>query len=116
MKLTTKDIIKILPFDEEFKKDLLENFDKLTDDQKFNIERIVWAGYETLYELKLNENLAIALDEAGRKQEKINSTLYERVRELTDNEMAHISAEDIKSADLSEARGKLVDIMSSKSS
>lgn len=116
MKLTTLDIIKMLPFEEDFKKDLVENFDKLTADQKFNIERIVWGGYDALYELKLQENLAIAFDEAGQNREKINSTLYERVRELTDNEMAHVGAEDIKSADLSEARDKLQEIVSSKPS
>jgi hypothetical protein len=115
MKITTIDIIKMLPFEEDFKKDLVENFDNLTADQKFNIERIVWGAYDALYQLKLEENLQIAFSEMKHNREKVNKDFYNRVRDLTDNQMAQMGVEDIKEMDLDIAREKLAEIMTSNS-
>jgi len=94
MSLQTKDLIKILPFDEAFKKELGDSFDSLDTD------------------FKLNENLSIALAEAKKNREKLDENFYWRVKELTDREIEHVSAEDIKTADLEEARDKLAEIVS----
>jgi hypothetical protein len=111
---TTTDLIKILPFNKDFKKDLLEKYDSLDPDTKFNIQTMLWNLYDGLFELKLNENLSIALEEAGNNQEKLDSNFYKRVRDLTDDEMSTVSAEDFKDLDLDIAREKLQEIISSK--
>ena len=116
MVLQTKDIIKILPFDEKFKKELLESFDKLDVDRKNNIERLLWATYDALYNLKLQENLRIAFDEAGRNQEKLDKNFYSRVKKLTDDEMSQVGVQDIQAMDLDITREKLAGIVADKSS
>jgi hypothetical protein len=58
--------------------------------------------------------LSIALDEAKNNQEKLDSSFYKRVRDLTDDEMSTVTAEDFKELDLDIAREKLQEIISSK--
>ncbi|OGH15944.1 MAG: hypothetical protein A3C30_03850 [Candidatus Levybacteria bacterium RIFCSPHIGHO2_02_FULL_40_18] len=112
MSLQTKDLIKILPFDEAFKKELGDSFDSLDTDKRNSIEKLLWGTYFALYDFKLNENLSIALAEAKKNREKLDENFYWRVKELTDREIEHVSAEDIKTADLEEARDKLAEIVS----
>lgn len=111
MVLQTKDIIKILPFDEKFKKELLESFDKLDVDRRNNIERLLWETYFTLYDIKLQENLRIALEEVARNQEKLDKDLYNRVKKLTNNEMNQVSEQDIRDMDIDITREKLQELI-----
>ena len=112
MKKKTKDLIKILPLDNDFKKDLLEKYDGLADEQKFNIGRLVWSAYDLVFLRKLNDNMEVALEEAKNNQEKLDEGLYSRVRDLTLAEMEQVTAEDIKAMDLDIARDKLAAIIS----
>lgn len=116
MKLTTKDILKILPFEENFKKNLLDNFDSLDQDQKFNIERLIWDTYDALFELKLEENLQIALLAAKNNQEKLNDELYARVEELTEREMQGNEFKLSTEVDLEQARQKLLTLINNSPS
>lgn len=113
---TTQDLIKILPFDKEFKKELLENYETLDPDRKFNIQVMLWGTYDGLFDLKLEENLSIAFEEAKNNQEKLDSELYKRVRDLTADEMDRLTEDDIKALDLDIARDKLQEILSEKTS
>ncbi len=114
MVLQTIDIIKILPFDEDFKKELLESFDSFDVNKRNSIEVLLWQTYFTLYDIKLQENLEIALEEAGRNQEKLDKGLYMRVKRLTNNEMNQVSAKDIKDMDLDTTRDKLAELVSAR--
>lgn len=113
---TTQDLIKVLPFDKEFKKELLESYENLNSDKKFNIQVMLWDTYDALFELKLEENLTIAFEEAKNNQERLDSDFYKRVRDLTMREMEQVSAEEIKAMDLDVARDKLEEIISAKTS
>lgn len=105
--LTTKGIIKILPLDKNFQSKLLEKFDSLSADQKFQIERIVWDAYDAFYEMKLEENLQLALLKVRKGQEKLDSQLYEKVREQTEKEMEGEFYQKTEHQDLASVREKL---------
>ena len=108
---STTDLIKILPFNSDFKKNLLESFETLDQDKKFAIERILWDTYCALYDLKFQQNVSIAFEEASRNQEKLDKDFYKRVNELTENEMDKLTEDDIKKVDLEIARDKLKDLI-----
>lgn len=114
MKMATKDIIKVLPFDPEFKSKLLSDFDTLDPDQKFTIEQIVWDAYYALYQLKLEENLQLALARAGKNKESLDDTLYKRVREQTEQEMQEEYVKGTTQADLSATRDTIQSMIKSK--
>lgn len=111
MELTTKNIIKILPFRDEFKKSLLERFDSLTDDQRLQIERVVWDFYDALYELKLQENIALALQKSGEEQVKLTKDFYRTIEEQTEQEMFKSTVSIATKVDLEQARDQLEEII-----
>ncbi len=111
MKMTTKDIIQVLPFGKEFQKELLEGFDTLTPDQKFNIEQIVWDAYGAIYRIRLDKNTREALMLAEDGKEALDKKFYDRVREKTDKEMQTKMVQAETTVDLSEAREALQDII-----
>lgn len=87
MKLTTKDIIKILPFNDALKTRLLKGFDTLNPDQKFMVEDVVWNTYLTIYKLRLQENVQAGLLRARNNKEKLDESFYDRMEEQTEKEM-----------------------------
>ena len=104
MKLTTKDIIKMLSFDDELKKALLDRFDTLSPDQKFTIEDIIWNMYYALYKLKLQENTEVAWARVKKKQEKFDNDFYKRIGEQTEKEMQGETVLNVEKTDLGAAR------------
>jgi hypothetical protein len=107
MKITTLDIIKVLPFEEEFKNNLLEGFDALTPDQKFNIEQIVWDAYGALYQIKLDKNTREALLKVEDGQEDLDKEFHKRIKEKTEKEMQEQFSQAETNVDLTEAREAL---------
>lgn len=108
---TTLDVIKFLPFDENLKKDLIESYEGLDPEKKYNIGMMMWAAYNALFELKLERNLEIAFEEAMNNQEKLNAEFYDRVRDLTQNEMDQVTTEEIQALDLDITRQKLAEMI-----
>lgn len=111
MKITTKDIIKILPFEEQFKKNLLDQFDQFDPDQKFTIEQVIWDTYDGFYRLKLEENIELALLAAKENKEKLDEQFYARVRELTERDIQTNLSSGAALADLTSTREKLQQII-----
>ncbi len=111
MKLGTKDLIKILPFDDQFKKDILERYDFLDEDQKFNIQNVVWDTYNLLFDMKLQENIDLALQMAAQNQEKLDKDFYDRVKEVTEQEFSSGSFKSVEQMDLAQTREKLQEIL-----
>lgn len=108
---TTKDIIKILPFKDEFKDDLLEKYDKFDPDQKYSIERIIWDFYDALYESRLDTNMKLAFERAKKNEEKLDHEFYERVRKQTDKELLEEFESAETTVELSDAREALEKII-----
>lgn len=114
MELTTKNIIKILPFKDDFKRSLLERFDSLTDDQRLQIERFIWDFYDALFEIKLQENIQLALAKADDKQTKLDKEFYSRIEEQTEKELMESSVDISAKVDLDRAREQLEEIVKDK--
>lgn len=104
MKLTTKTIIKMLPFDDVFKTELSNGVDLLDPDRKFVLERILWQTYDILYGLKLQENYELGMLRVKNRQEKLDKEFYKRVEEKTEKEMENETLKTTEKVDLEAAR------------
>lgn len=107
MKVTTLDIIKMLPFRDGFKLLMLEKFETLGPDQKFELEQVLWDTYEALYKLKLEENLQQAFSRAKINKEKLDSDFYARAKQQTEKEMETDFLKSTVGFDISHIRTKL---------
>ena len=108
MKVTTKDIIRFLPFDEGFKEKLLKEFDSFEPAKKYQLEKALWETYDALYQTKLDENLQIALSFAKENKEKLDEGFYGRVRELTEREFENDTMSMAQESNFSAVRDKLI--------
>lgn len=108
---TTQDIIKILPFNPEFKEELLRDYDELTDDQRYEIERVIWDLYDAVYEMRLQTNIELAMAKAKKDEEKLDEEFYARVHKQTEDELTKEFNTTETTVDLSEAREELEKIL-----
>lgn len=108
---TTQDIIKILPFNKEFKDSLLDRYDNFTPDQKYSIEKVIWDFYDALYESRLDTNMQLAFERAKKNEEKLDHEFYERVRKLTDQQLEKEFEQEETTVDLSDTREELEKIL-----
>ncbi len=113
MELTTQKLIHILPIDEEVRKDILQRWDTMDPDEKFQTERILWDTYYELFRIRLEKNLQLKLSQLGEENSDMEADpeFYKRVSEQTEKEM---QSENYKTADVSElgnVRTKLEELM-----
>lgn len=114
MKITAKSIISILPFDEQFKQDLLKQYDAFTADDKFRVDRILWDAYLSYYDLKLEENTQLAFARAERNEEKLDENFYARVKEQTKKETEQTVVTETTHTGLEAARSELQELLDKK--
>jgi len=113
MKVTTQDIIKMLPFEAEFKHKMLSEWDSYSDDQRFNLEGIIWDTYADLYQNRLETNTELAIRDLSKGEEKLDEEFGKRVREKTDKEFDEMFKQNVPEVTLVETRDKLQEIMES---
>lgn len=111
MQITTFDIIKYLPFEEGFKKQLLENFDSLSLDQQLDIADCVWDVYDALCQMKIDENIELGLERAKNGEEKLDHDFYKRIKAQTEKELELDFVQQVGNVDLSETREALEKIL-----
>lgn len=109
--MTTLNIIRMLPFEKQFQTKLLEGFDKLSPDQKFALEEIVWDTYEAIYKLKLQENIGLSLLRAKSNQEKLDEDFYKRAKQQTEKDMETDFSQSAAKTNISEVSTKLESII-----
>jgi len=107
MQLTEKDIIKILPFDELFKRTLLAQFDTLDIDRKNVIGSTLWEVYVALFSLKVEEKMQIAFEKAKNNEIVLDENFYKIARQEAEKEMTEGYFQGTTDADLSAIRSKL---------
>ncbi len=115
MKLTTLDVIKLLPLDDELKKLLLSEYNGFDEDKKFEIEQVVWTAFDTLHQLKLEENVRLALEKMGQNSGKIDPKFYEQIKTQTEQEMIISQHHEVSEVDLNTARKALESILQENS-
>lgn len=111
MNITTKDIIKILPFEDKFKISLLNEFDFIDSEHKFNIERILWDAFYAIYEITYQKNLRLAFERAKNNQEKLDEDFNKRVIEQTEKELQTEALDTVQKVDLEHARKAMEQIV-----
>ena len=111
MKTTTKDIIKVLPFDQQFKTELLNNFDSMEQDRKFVIEQAIWDAYYAIYQLKLQENIKLAEMRVEKDQEQLGDDFYKRIKAQTEKEMEEDLMKNINEDQIAAVRAKIQSVI-----
>lgn len=112
---TAKDVIKVLPFSETFKNELLAKYDLMDEDQQVAVLRAVWDLYDALYEVTLDENIKAAFERAKNDEEKLDEDFYMRVRKQTDQEFQKTIRDTEATSELSSARDELQKILNQTS-
>ena len=111
MKLTTKDIIAILPFDKDFKVSLFNDFDSLDQNQGYLVAQILWKAYYSYYTLLLQENIALAMHSPEKIGITVDNTFYDQIEARTKEEMRNFTLDGKISINLEEAKEKLEKII-----
>src|SRR5581483_2184972 len=111
MDLTTKDLIKIIPFEKSFQDQLYETYDSLSADQRFRIEQMLWSTYYSLFDLKLDQNIQEAFLRAENNEESLDNKFYARARAKTEEDMKQMTHTELTEANLEEAQEELAEII-----
>ena len=107
MKLTTKDVITILPFDQAFKKELAVAFESAGADRKFELERSIWKIYDMIFEDYKEKHLEEQLEDSVNGRRELNNNFYKEASELASNNVAATEEEGLKKEELNIMRDKL---------
>lgn len=110
-KITTKTLLGFLPFDSKFKLEILEKYDSMPPAEKQRITDLVWDAYCDYYDLKVKENFDRGVVEASKRGEKTGSDFYGKVVDKTTEEIENALTSASETADLSEARKSMEQIV-----
>lgn len=111
MQITTQQVIKSLPFEEGFKKELLEKYPTLPEGVKYDVTELLWDLYYSMYEMKYEANTEKAFLKAESNEEKLDKDFYNRIREKTEKEVEQDVVSSSSSADLTSTRAKIEDLI-----
>src|SRR5579872_2526472 len=111
MKLTTLDIIKLLPFEENYKRSLIDAFDSLSEDQRYEVTELVWSTYGALYRIKYNANMEKALSEIADQRITLGNDFYKKIKEKTDQDMDKLESQQSTPINLDQTRQELQNIL-----
>lgn len=113
MKITTQEIIQVLPISQQIKDSLTQQWASMDADTRFDLEQIIWDAYDTLFDIALEENIKLELMKASQEEVKLDDTFYQRMNERTELQMQQKQLVDVDSAQLADIRGKLEAYMQS---
>ena len=102
--LNTKILIKFLPFSEEFKKEMLERYDKLSLGQQSVITEHIWNAYYDYFDIKLQENFDKEMAELEKKKLQPSVNFYRKLVDKTNKEIKDRLLKSGESSQLEEAR------------
>ncbi len=111
MKLSTENIIKIIPLEEAFKDELLKQLPSLTPDQRYNMADIIWGAYYTYLDILVERNVELALERAKEGKETLDKSLYKRIYDETEKELQTTGAQVVSEKDLETARAAMEKIV-----
>lgn len=102
-----KKVISSLPLGPDLKKRLLEQYDNLDPNVKLPISSILWDAYDTLYNLKFQENFERVIQEVRDGNGEITEETYVQVRKQTEDQIAHESETTVTESEIDLVRTKL---------
>lgn len=86
--ITLKQLIKIAPFPDDRRKALLENLDKMNEDQKYRISNVAWHALAQMYFARLKAENDLIRDEVIHDQRKFNLNDFEEIKAKLTHEFA----------------------------
>lgn len=92
---------------------LIEKFNTLNDDERFEVSNKIWDLYDLMYDGRLQVNLQKALNEVAANKKELSPDFYKKVKEETDKEIEKQFHEDTTSVDLNSVRDKISKIIGS---
>ena len=102
--MTTKDIITLLPIDEQTKTEVLRLYDYMDSYQKLSVDELCWASYFDLYNERFRENISLQFAAVKEGNGEFGDDLTKRALAKTEQEMKESLQEALRTVDLSEAR------------
>lgn len=109
--MTTQDIIKILPLEENEKQQMLNLYERGTKEQKIEIDVLAWTNYLEMYDETIDENFAEEVDQIKKGKGGPLDGLYPRVVEKAEKELNEETNKAITAADLTMARKAMKQIV-----
>lgn len=85
MKITTKLLLQVLPFDDSMKIDVLSRYDGLSPDQKQEISELCWTSYFALKKSEWAYQLEEAIEDVAMGKVPFSSHLGSDIQTKIDN-------------------------------
>ena len=79
MAVTLEILIKAAPFPEDHKTKLLENFNKLTEDQKYRLSQTAWYALAKWYYEKMKIGRELIFEEVANGERKLNPNDFQEL-------------------------------------
>jgi hypothetical protein len=109
MKLTTKQIMQILPMDEKLRLELRATFDTASQVKQFYLATLLWEQYNRYLDLRVKENIQLALSDENTELK--GSDYYERIREKTEHQLVTEASNSFAEKRLSSVRDAMEEIL-----
>jgi len=101
--ISIKQLIQVAPFPEDQRKKLIENIDKLTDDQKYRLSNIAWKALAHIYFAQLKAERQLLMDEVIHEKRKMNPNDFEEI----EAKLLHEFAQKLEAAESQESIGEV---------
>ncbi|PIS08898.1 hypothetical protein COT75_04395 [Candidatus Beckwithbacteria bacterium CG10_big_fil_rev_8_21_14_0_10_34_10] len=89
-KFNTKQLLQILPLDENLRKKVVTNFDSFSEDQKLALKKLSWIMFFELYTNKIKEEFEKTLYEISQEKGDLKANLYQEIEENVLNKLKQI--------------------------
>lgn len=106
-KLTTKDLITLLPLGNELQQKLLSEFDSFGPDAKFEMEKVLWGAHDAMHEAKVERKLEGQFEEALHGNRDLDSDFYNNAEKAVGHDEQVSVSNQSNSHDLEIVRNKL---------
>ncbi len=88
MAITLKNLIQIAPFPEDQRKVLLSNFDKISEDEKYELSAAAWEGLGVMFAGRLEVGKQQIMDEAIKNKKNVNQNDFTELEARIVNDFA----------------------------
>jgi hypothetical protein len=113
--VTTKHLLKILPLEEEVRKEALANFDRLSEDQKFRIRMLCWQVFYQLVDEKARFEFYRTLLQVKEGKGGLQKNLYQKSEERAFEEMREKLVKEAGGEVVEEAKEELGKVVAAAS-
>ncbi len=110
----TKDLIKLLPFEKSFQEELATKYDTMDESEHYVVDQILWTTYDSLFEMQVQTNLQIAMEEIKDGKRKMEGDLYPDVLKQTQQSFDQYLMSIKDDSDLSVTKEELNKIIKSE--